>query len=396
MEDESIKDLKIEKFKLVASAREIFDKAQKDDKGVLNQEQTNSTNKMFDRIKAINASVKLKEQMNEIEKIDVQAVLKDHPATTKNKDIDFMVKALKVGSEQVLNSMQVDSDETGGFLTMPQQISKKLLIEIEKIVHIRKYATVHSTNSINGLGYISVDDGFDEPDWTGEISNVKESKDFKLGKRELGSHPLSKLVKVSRDLIAADGFDIVSYVMRQLAYKFGQAEEKAYILGTGAAQPLGILTQSKMGVSADRWISGGNTATLVKFDNLKRVKQAVHPNFRKNGRWLLHSDVVLALALIKDSNGQYIWQSAVKDGEHDRLLNSPILESEFMPKTFTSGLAIGVFADLSQYHIHDYKKNEFQVLRELYAPQGKTGFISRKRTDGMPLEEKAFAVMKLA
>ena len=133
MEDESIKDLKIGKFKLVASAREIFDKAQKDDKGVLNQEQTNSTNKMFDRIKAINASVKLKEQMNEIEKIDVQAVLKDHPATTKNKDIDFMVKALKVGSEQVLNSMQVDSDETGGFLTMPQQISKKLLIEIERL-----------------------------------------------------------------------------------------------------------------------------------------------------------------------------------------------------------------------------------------------------------------------
>ncbi|PCJ18010.1 MAG: phage major capsid protein [Candidatus Cloacimonadota bacterium] len=394
MEDESINDLKVEKMKLVGRAREILASADKNE-GVLTTEEDNNYKKVHDRISAINKTITAKNQMLELERDEVQNLVNKDKTPAKNKDMDLILNSLKHGSNHILNTAQGDNDSTGGFIKTPSQFRQMLIDEIDSELHIRRMATVFKTKNINGIGFPTLESSLDDADWSGEISETKESKDMTFGKRELKSYALSKLVTVSNDLIRADGLDIVRLIIRKLAYKFAMAQEKGFIDGDGQNKPLGILTKSKDGISASRWINAGNTATVVKFDNLKNVKASVHQKYRARASWLLNSDLVLAYSKIKDANDQYIWQPSIKDGEHDRLLGRPIIESEFMPKTLTSGLAVGAFADFSQYYIHDFINYEFQVLKELYATKNKTAFLARLRCDGMPVDEKAFAIIAM-
>ena len=105
---------------------------------------------------------------------------------------------------------------------------------------------------------------------------------------------------------------------------------------------------------------------------------------------------LLQLAQIKDGNDQYVWRESVRAGEPDRLLNMPIMMSEYVPNTFTAGLYVGMLADFSHYWIADAVDMQVQRLVELYAESNQTGFIGRLETDGMPVLPEAFARVTLA
>ena len=70
--------------------------------------------------------------------------------------------------------------------------------------------------------------------------------------------------------------------------------------------------------------------------------------------------------------------------------------SEYVPNTFTNGLYVGILGDFAQYWIADAMQMEIQVLRELYAAEGKVGYLVDYWGDGAPVVEEAFARVTLA
>ena len=72
---------------------------------------------------------------------------------------------------------------------------------------------------------------------------------MKFGKRELHPHPLAKRIKISNDLIRRSVLPSESIVRDRLAYKFAITQEKAFLLGHGANQPLGVFVASDDGIS---------------------------------------------------------------------------------------------------------------------------------------------------
>ena len=86
----------------------------------------------------------------------------------------------------------------------------------------------------------------------------------------------------------------------------------------------------------------------------------------------------------------------MRDGEPDTILNRPLNMSEYVPNTFTTGLYVGMFGDLSKYWIADALDLQVQRLIELYAETNQDGFIGRMESDGMPVLAEAFARVKLA
>ena len=82
-------------------------------------------------------------------------------------------------------------------------------------------------------------------------------------------------------------------------------------------------------------------------------------------------------------------------GQPDILLGKPVNISEYAPDTFTSGLYVGMYGDLSQYWICDSLALEIQVLVELYARTNQIDYITRIETDGAPIMPAAFARVKL-
>lgn len=291
-------------------------------------------------------------------------------------------------------SLEMGIGSQGGYAVAPQQFVNSLIQKVDDMVFIRGLATTYAISGAHSLGFPSLETDPADSDWTVELQTGQADTSMALGKREFITNPLAKRIKVSRTLMRNS--NIEALVRDRLAYKFAITQEKAFLTGSGANQPLGVFTAHSSGVSTSRDISTGNTTTAIGADGLIEAKFALKGQYWPRARWIFHRDAVKAVRKLKDSQNQYLWQPGLASGEPDRILDVPYLMSEYVPSTFTSGLYVGIIGDFSQYYIADSLDLSLQRLEELYAEQNQIGFIGRLETDGMPVMEEAFARVTLA
>ncbi len=293
-------------------------------------------------------------------------------------------------------ALQADVDTTGGFLVAPQMFAARLIQAVDDMVVMRQLSNVlPPLTSGESIGIPTREADVADADWTTEIATGGEDSTLALGKRELSPHPIAKLVKISKKLIRAAALDPEAIVRERLAYKIALTQEKAFLTGTGAQQPLGVFTASTNGISTGRDVSTGNAATSIGADGLIEAKYTLKAQYQKSAQWLFHRDAVKQIAKLKDGDGQYLWKTGITGTEPDTLLGRPVNMSEYAPNTFTSGLYVGLLGDFSQYWIIDSLNFTIQVLLELYAATNQNGYIVRAETDGAPVLEEAFARVKL-
>ncbi len=301
-----------------------------------------------------------------------------------------------VGAEEQ-RAIQADDDVKAGYLVADEAFSSGLIKFLDDEVFIRQAAHVEPPlTTAKSLGVPSLDTDVADADWTGEITAVTEDTALAVGKREFNPSLLSKLVKVSNKLLRLTSGGAGSLVLQRLGYKMAVTQEKAFLLGTGANQPLGVFIASANGIPTSRDMATDNTTTEIKADNLRRVKASLKPGHRMRSKWMFHTDAVLNLTLLKYADGKYIWTEGLRVGEPDRLLGLPIMESQFVPNTFTAGLYVGILANWEFYWIVDALDVQVQRLDELYAGTNQVGFIGRMESDGMPVLAEAFARVTLA
>lgn len=309
----------------------------------------------------------------------------------------FITAGEKHMTSEEIRALTSGSDTGGGFLNSPQEMVKQLIVAVKNMVFVREYATIIPLNDSVSLGVPTLDTDVDDADWTPEIKVVSEDTSLAFGKRELTPHPLSKLVTVSNKLLRSAALNPETIVMDRISYKFGVAMEKGYMTGSGVGQPLGLFTASNDGIPTTRDVpmSAGNTTTITA-DGLIQTKYNVKAQYMGKARWVFHRDAVSQLAQLKDGVGNYIFKLSDIPDKPDTLLSRPMIMSEYAPNTFTAGLYVGLYGDLSHYWIADSLALQFQRLNELYALSNRVGFIGRMETDGMPTLAEAFSRVKLA
>ena len=293
-------------------------------------------------------------------------------------------------------ALNITNDEEGGYLQPPQQFVERLIKAVDDQVFIRGLATTFSVPQAESLGVPSLDADPADPTWVAEASIGTEDTTMDFGKRALHPHPLAQFIKVSRTLLRKAAIGPEALVRERLAYKTGIVQEKAFLTGSGASQPLGVFTASSDGISTGRDVSTGNTTSSIGTDNLREVKYNQKGNYWPSLRWIFHRDAVKAISKLKDGNGQYLWQPGITTGDPDRLIGFPVIMSEYAPNTFTTGLYVGILGAFEHYWIADALSMEIQRLEELYAAANQVGFLIRSETDGLPVLEEAFTRVKLA
>lgn len=291
--------------------------------------------------------------------------------------------------------LMAGSDPKGGFL-VPSVFIAELLEKVRDMVVVEQFATVQLLPTGDSLGRPTLENDPADADWTSELATGSEDSTMSFGKRELYPGPLAKLIKVSRTLMRRSPLGVEAIVRDRLAYKFGITREKGFFTGDGVNGPLGIFTASADGIPTSRDVSTGNTTTAFTADGLKEAKWSLKGGYLMNARWLFHRDGMKALDKLKDGEGNYLLQPDIRQGTGDVLLGRPVLVSEYVPNTFTSGNYVGAIGDLRYYWIADSLAFTIQRLDELYAATNQVGFIGRAETDAMPVFGEAFARVTLA
>jgi len=286
----------------------------------------------------------------------------------------------------VKNALTLTPDTDGGYL-VPDTFEKTLVQTLNDTMVIRRLAHVFKTAS--GSHKIPVLETKAKAAWTDEGETIAETSET-FGQKNIGAHKLTALIKVSEELLHDSAFDLEAHFRSEFAARMGEAEEEAFITGDGTGKPYGILHDTEgaeVGVTAA-------SATAITADELIKLYYSLRGPYRANAVWILNDATVAQIRTLKDSNGQYTWQTGLKDGTPDTLLGKQVITTPYMP-TVESGAKPIAFGDFRKYWIGDREGITFRRLNELYAANGQVGFLATKRLDARVVVPEGIKVLQM-
>ena len=162
--------------------------------------------------------------------------------------------------------LQLTDGPKGGYIAPPPQFVAGLLMAMDADLFFRQpgFATVITLNSTEGYE-ASLDADPEDGEWTTEVKELTDDDEMVFGKRELKPTRLAKGIKVSNQMLQLDP-SAEDLVLERLRYKFGVTQEKGFMTGSGAKQPLGVYTSSDYGIPTARDVATGNTSTAMTYD----------------------------------------------------------------------------------------------------------------------------------
>ena len=390
----NVNELRAMRAKAWEAAKNFLD-SHRGETGILSDEDTKTYEEMEAKIVNLGKEIERQEKMDAMERemaMPVNIPITSKPENTKMEEkkgraSDAYKKAFWNGMRSkyasVSNVLSEGTDSEGGYL-VPDEYENTLVQALEGENVIRGRSHVITTS--NGTHKIPVVASKGEASWIDENGAYPEDDDT-FAQVNIDAHKVGTIIKVSEELLNDSAFNLESYFAQEFGRRIGTKEEEAFINGNGSSKPTGILASAEVGVTtaSDKAITADELIDL--FYSLKGV-------YRRNAVWVLNDTTVKAIRKLKDNNGQYIWQPALKDGDHDTLLGRPILTTGAMPEIAADAKPV-IFGDLSYYWIGDRQGVTFKRLNERYADMGQVGFLASKRVDGKLVLPEAIKVLKM-
>lgn len=381
------------------SAMENFLDSQRNDQGVLSEEDDAIYTKMEKEFESYTNEIKRMERKDAIEAelnkpVSTPLTAKPMVAKDEEENVGRKSKAYKKSfwnamrakavRPDVMNALQIGSDTEGGYL-VPDEYEKTLVESLEEENLFRKIAKVITTSS--GDRKIPVVATKGTASWVDEEGTINESDDA-FSQVSIGAYKLGTLIKVSEELLNDSVFNLESYISKEFARRIGNKEEDAFFNGDGVGKPIGIFNATggaELGVTAA-------SSTAITADELIDLFYSLKAPYRKNAVWVLNDATIKAIRKLKDNNGNYLWQPALTANTPDTILGRPVFTSSYVP-TIAAGAKTIAFGDFSYYWVADRQSRSFKRLNELYAATGQVGFVATQRVDGKLILPEAIKVL---
>lgn len=173
------------------------------------------------------------------------------------------------------------------------------------------------------------------------------------------------LVKVSRSLINNSQFDIVNFVVDEMAYAIHRFIEGELLNGTASkVDGLSKLT-NKITLTS---------ASAITADDVVKLQGKVKDEFQANAIWIMNPATRDALRLLKDNYGRYLLQDDITAPFGKVLLGKPVYVSDNMDE-IGSGKTVIYYGDMKGLATKFSEDMNIQVLREKFATQHAVGVV---------------------
>ena len=365
-----------------------FVESKRDKDGLLSKEDAETYNAMEEKIKNYSKEIERMEEMenmeNELNKpvnspIVNKPLKADNEVKTgraSNEYKDAMLNALRSNFRQVSNVLQEGVDADGGYL-VPDEYDTRLIQKLEDNNVVRALATKIKTSGEHKINIASTTPA---AAWIEEGGTLTFG-DAKFEQKILDAHKLHVAVKVTEELLYDNAFGLENFLIDSFGKAIGNAEENAFLNGTGNGQPTGIFAETGGGTYITTEATEGDAIIELVY-SLKRA-------YRKNAAFILNDKMIAKIRTYKDHNGAYMWQPSLIAGEPDKLLGYPVYTSQYAPEDSIA------FGDFSYYNIGDRGARSFKQLTELFAGNGMIGYVAKERVDGILVLPEAVQILKI-
>lgn len=290
---------------------------------------------------------------------------------------EAMLTAMRSNFRQVSNVLQEGVDADGGYL-VPEEYDHRLIDVLDEENIMRKLAHKITTSGEHKINIAATKPA---AAWI-EEGGALQFSDATFSQILLDAHKLHVAIKVTEELLYDNAFGLENYIITQFGKALANAEEDAFLNGTGVGQPLGLFAETGGGTVAA-------TVTTLTADDIMKLVYALKRPYRKNAKFILNDQTIATIRTFKDNNGAYMWQPALTHGEPDRLLGYEVHTSPFAP---VDAIAFG---DYSYYNIGDRGTRSFKQLNEIFAGNGMIGFVAKERVDGKLILPEAVQILKV-
>ena len=113
-------------------------------------------------------------------------------------------------------------------------------------------------------------------------------------------------------------------------------------LDFGSASTTAILAAATNGGTAGG-LGGGSTATFIGYEDLLDLKYGRPAPYRLVGSWVMSNGMIKKTRKFTDTQGQYLWQPAIAQGQPDRFDGQPVYEDPYLaaPASATKSVLYG-------------------------------------------------------
>lgn len=298
-------------------------------------------------------------------------------------------KMVDIVSLSEAKTMNLSSESSGGILA-PIEIVAGILQESLIYSNMRAEATVRNTSS-KSLLFRKKTTSF-PAHWIGEMGQKVAQGDMSFDWAEVPNHELYADVQVSEQLMEDETYNLEQEIQTDAGEQFGLAEAAAFLSGSGANQPEGLLTNSKVPSIATGTASTMPTTADVFVTTYYDLPELYAPN----AKWYMRRISVRDVRLLKDSTGNYIWEKSIAVGAPATILGAPIVEFPDLPLVGAGTTPI-LFGDMKRtYIIVDRINFVVKRLLEAGAKQGIIEYIIRRRVGGQVLLPNAMRKIRVA
>lgn len=305
----------------------------------------------------------------------------DKPVKTGRASDEYkngMLQALRTNFRQVSNILQEGVDADGGYL-VPEEYDSRL---IDVLTEENIMRSLGHTITTSGEHKINIAATKPAAAWI-EEGDALQFSDATFSQILLDAHKLHVAIKVTEELLYDNAFGLENYIIDQFGKALANAEEDAFLNGTGVGQPLGLFAKTGGGTTAE------TLTAALKADDILNLIYALKRPYRKNASFIINDKNLAVIRKLKDNNGAYMWQPSYQAGEPDKILGYDVHTSAYAPEDAIA------FGDYSYYNIGDRGTRSFKQLTELFAGNGMIGYVAKERVDGKLILPEAVQILRL-
>jgi HK97 family phage major capsid protein len=216
--------------------------------------------------------------------------------------------------------------------------------------------------------------------------------------------PKSRRPAASQAMLDDAMFDVEAWLADEIGREFAVAEGSAFVGGNGTNRPKGFLSYTATNEADSvrdfgelQYVASGAAGAFAASNPQDKLVDLVHSlraPYRQGACWVMNSDTLARIRKFKTSDGAFIWQPGLVEGQAASLLGYPVVEAEDMPALAADSLSIAFGNFRAGYLVAD--RGETRILRDPFSNKPFVHFYATKRVGGAIIDSNAIKLMKFA
>lgn len=369
----NLKALEEQRAELVEQMEALLNGA-KEEVRALNEEELNKFAELETSIKNIDSTIDIEKRAQELEikksEVSNMEQNKNTLSIETREEMAFESFVRGVVADEEVRADEILTKGANGNI-VPKSIVNRIITEVkDRVDFLNDCQVVYSKGTLSFPSYSDtseaayVDETAESPANQGSFTTV-----------ELTGYVIEAVSLLSIQMINNTDFDLVNFIIGEVAQKIADKLEKEFIHGT-STKITGILSNDQNNVTTQ--------AAALTYDDLVTMKHTLKRQFQRAGKWVMNPNTWTAICLLKDGNGHPYFGD-----DSYTILGCPVRITDQMPEDKI------VFGDLNGYTIKLNKGVEMNILKELYSRKRMIGFQAFVEVDAKPVDKQRYGILTI-